>query len=85
MTEPARALLPMVNVEDVCEDIRRTLYNATMKGYQDPNFLRILAHQPELLRRLLSFTRHFMFAGEIEHRLIELVRLKIAQLNACHF
>lgn len=85
MIEPARALLPMVQAEDVDADIQHVLHAATQKGYQDPNVLRVLAHAPELLQNLLQFTKSFMYGGDVEHRLIELVRLKIAQLNACYF
>ncbi|GIX46746.1 MAG: hypothetical protein KatS3mg131_0957 [Candidatus Tectimicrobiota bacterium] len=81
----AQPLLPMLAREEVDEPVRRLLDAATQRGYQDPNFLRVLAHDPPLLQHLLAFTKYFMYEGEVEHRLIELVRLKLAQLNACHF
>ena len=85
MTEHARPFLPMLSLDEVDEQTRHDLAAATRKGYQDPNFLRGLANAPDLLRHLLSYTKAYMYGGEIEHRLIELIRLKIAQLNACHF
>ncbi len=37
MTEPAQALLPMLNVDEVSEGVRRILRAATKGNYQDPN------------------------------------------------
>ena len=85
MDTVARPLLPMLNADEVDTDVQRIFTAATEKNYHDPNLLRVLAHQPVLLKHLLTFSKSFMYEGDVEHRLIELVRLKIAQLNDCHF
>ncbi len=85
MTNPAQALLPMLKANEVSDDVRRVLQAATRGNYEDPNVLRVLAHDPELLRHLLDFSKYCLYEGELEHRLVELVRIKLAQLNACHF
>lgn len=57
------------------------------KGYQDASFMRILAHRPEILTAFVGLSKAFFFGREstVEHRLKELIRLKIAEINACHY
>lgn len=47
--------------------------------------MRVLAHEPDLLSKLLAYSKFLLYDSEIEHRLIELVRIKLAHLNDCHF
>ena len=51
MTKPARALLPMLNADEVSEGVQRILHAATKGNYQDPNIMRVLANAPELLSK----------------------------------
>lgn len=85
MTEPARALLPMLNADEVGEGVQRILQAVTKGNYQDPNIMRVLANAPELLSKLLSYSKFLLYDSDIEHRLIELMRIKLAHLNDCHF
>ncbi len=85
MTEPARALLPMLNVDEVSEGVQRILQAATKGNYQAPNIMRVLANAPELLSQLLDYSKFLLYDSDIEHPLIELVRIKLAHLNDCHF
>ena len=85
MTEPARALLPMLNADDVSEGVRRILQAATKGNYQDPNIMRVLANEPDVLSKLLDYSKFLLYDSDIEHRLIELIRIKLAHLNECHF
>ena len=85
MSESMQALIPMLNADEVPENIRQVLLAATAGNYQDPNIMRVLAHDPDLLSHLLDFSKYCLYEGEIEHRLIELVRIKLAQINDCHF
>ena len=85
MAEPVQPLLPMVQADTASEELQRVFRAATVGNYQDPNILRVVAHDPALLRHLLDFSKYCLYEGEVEHRLIELVRIKLAQLNDCHF
>ncbi len=85
MPEPARALLPMLNVDEVSEGVQRILQAATKGNYQDPNIMRVLANAPDLLSQLLDYSKFLLYDSDIEHRLIELMRIKLAHLNDCHF
>ena len=85
MATAARPLLPLLNADEVDADVQRIFTAATEKNYHAPTLLRILPHQPALLKHLLTFSKSFMYKGKVKHRLIELVRSKIAQLNDCHF
>jgi alkylhydroperoxidase family enzyme len=46
-------------------------------------FEAILAHRPELLRRFRAFYESFWQAGLVDHRLLELCRLRIAAIHGC--
>ncbi len=85
MTEPVRALLPMLNADEVSEGVQRILQAATKGNYQDPNIMRVLANAPELLSKLLDYSKFLLYDSDIEHRIIELMRIKLAHLNDCHF
>ncbi len=47
--------------------------------------MRVLANAPDLLSNLLDYSKFLLYDSDIEHRLIELVRIKLAHLNDCHF
>src|SRR2546423_263095 len=56
-------------------------------GFGDTQMFGLLAHRPELLKRVASLFAYFL-AGEgglIEPRLLELMRLRGAHLNACTY
>jgi alkylhydroperoxidase family enzyme len=40
---------------------------------------------PGLYEKFIEFSTYFAREGKIERRLNELVRLRIAQLNQCHY
>lgn len=72
---------------DVDADVRALFRANTEKGYQDASFMRILAHRPEILSAFVGLSKAFFFGREstVEHRLKELIRLRIAGINACHY
>ena len=81
---------PLVHpVDDSAADADlRALFRAnTEKGYQDASFMRVLAHRPEILKAFVGLSKEFFFGREstVDHRLKELVRLKIASINQCHY
>ena len=74
--------------DDEVDDEVRTIFRAsTERGYQDPTFMRALAHRPEILKAFVPLSKAFFFSRQstVEHRLKELIRLKIAAINECHF
>ena len=72
---------------DVPAELRPLLQANTEKGYQDASFMRLLAHRPEILSAFVTLSKAFFFGREstVEHRLKELIRLRIAAVNACHY
>jgi Carboxymuconolactone decarboxylase family len=51
----------------------------------DPNFIRTFGRLPEVLKRFVAFYSPLVRKGLIEHRTKELVRLRLALLNDCHY
>ena len=82
MTEPARALLPMLNADEVSAGVQRILHAATKGNYQDPNIMRVLANAPELLSKLLDYSKFLLYDSDIEPRLIELVRINSTVISS---
>jgi alkylhydroperoxidase family enzyme len=72
---------------DVSPELRALFGTNTEKGYQDASFMRILAHRPEILTAFVGLSKAFFFGREstVDHRLKELIRLKVAEINACHY
>lgn len=81
---------PLVHPIDDAEveaDVREIFRTNTEKGYQDAGFMRLLAHRPEILKAFIPLSKAFFFNrnGTVDHRLKELIRLKIAEINQCHY
>jgi len=51
----------------------------------DPNFVRTFGRLPEALKPFVRFYSPLVRKGLIEHRTKELVRLRLARLNDCHY
>ena len=51
----------------------------------DPNFSRTFGRLPALLRDYITFYSRLMRKGLLTVRLKELVRLRLARLNTCHY
>jgi len=68
-------------------DVREIFRANTEKGYQDASFMRLLGHRPEILKAFVPLSKAFFFGreGTVDHRLKELIRLKIAEINQCHY
>ena len=49
----------------------------------DSTAMRVLAHRPEMLRSFVQFYWPLQTEGLLSRKLIELVRLRIAQINQC--
>ena len=51
----------------------------------DEHFIRTFAHAPDFLKRFVAFYSPLVRKGLVEHRTKELVRLRLAALNDCHY
>ncbi len=76
--------IPMLEIEALEPELRAMLAKWEADG-GDPNFIRALGRLPESLRRFVAFYSPLVRKGLIEHRTKELVRLRLAQLNRCHY
>lgn len=52
---------------------------------RSPELVRLFAHAPELFKRWNTWYWAIIADGAVESRLKEIVRLRVAQLNACEF
>ncbi len=76
--------IPMVEVERFDEELKAML--AKWRAEEgDPNFIRTFGRLPETFKRFVRFYSPLVRKGLIEHRTKELVRLRLAQLNRCHY
>lgn len=66
-----------VAVRPICEDAERQLGTSTSA--------RVLARNPGVLKALADFRTALAGQGRIDPVLRELVRLKVAALNACRY
>jgi len=80
-------LVPPIDDAHVEADVREIFRANTEKGYQDASFMRLLGHRPEILKAFVPLSKAFFFGreGTVDHRLKELIRLKIAEINQCHY
>ncbi len=76
--------IPMVPIDRLDPDLKVMVAKWQAEG-GDPNFLRVFGRLPEFLRRFVRFYSPLVRRGLVEHRTKELVRLRLAQLNQCHY
>jgi alkylhydroperoxidase family enzyme len=57
---------------------------ARMRRVSGDEMFGVYGHAPEAFRAFLAFYRPLKYAGRLPFALKELVRLRIAELNACH-
>lgn len=77
--------IPLVDVEDLPEDLQEMVEAWAAAEDGDPNFIRTLAHAPDMLRRFVPFYSPLVRKGLVEHKTKELVRIRIAYGNECHY
>src|SRR5437763_15920505 len=69
------------------DPVINSLIDFAKNGFGDTQMFGLIAHRPELLKRVASLFAYFL-AGEgglIEPRLLELMRVRGAHLNACTY
>jgi len=76
--------IPMVEIEQMDPELKEKVAKWQAEG-GDPNFLRTFGRLPEFLKRFVRFYSPLVRRGLVEHRTKELVRLRLAQLNRCHY
>jgi alkylhydroperoxidase family enzyme len=74
---------PMPRLRGV-KDLDPELAARVAKG-QNELEIRTLGHAPELYKRFLSYYAQMHWKGKLELKTKEVARLRIAQLNQCHF
>jgi len=57
---------------------------ARLRGSKD-NFTRVFGHNAELLDAWMAWYQPLIKSGAVSARLKEMIRLRVAQLNACAF
>jgi alkylhydroperoxidase family enzyme len=76
--------LPLLNLDELDEDLRVMADKWAELG-GDPNFIRAFAHAPDFLKRFVAFYSPLVRKGRVPHRIKELVRIRLAHLNDCHY
>ncbi|MFQ5990767.1 MAG: hypothetical protein ACE5K9_12715 [Candidatus Methylomirabilales bacterium] len=76
--------IPMVDVQQLDDELKVIVAKWQALG-GDPNFIRTFGRLPDTLKRFLPFYSPLARKGLIEFRTKELVRLRLAQLNECHY
>ena len=76
--------LPLLDADSLSPELRVMLERWQADG-GDPNFILTFARLPETLARFVAFYSPLVRKGLVEHRIKELARLRLAQLNECHY
>lgn len=85
MTEvPSVARIRILEVEELDQELQAMVRKWAALGGDD-HFIRAFGHLPDRLKAFVNFYSPLVRHGLLPCRLKELVRLKIAQLNNCHF
>ena len=76
--------LPLLDAGSLSPELSIMLEKWQSEG-GDPNFILTFARLPETLARFVAFYSPLVRKGLVEHRTKELARLRLAQLNECHY
>jgi len=71
--------------EVLTEEQRDMLQAADENGAPNRNLLMVLAHRPELMRGFFQLWQDTFLRGVLDHRLKEIVRVKIAAMYSCGY
>ncbi|MGH7904735.1 MAG: hypothetical protein ACREPA_11530 [Candidatus Dormibacteraceae bacterium] len=63
----------------------RAFADAAARGAPNPTLLRILARQPRAMNAFYSGWQETFYAGDVEHTLKELMRVRMARLRGCGY
>lgn len=68
---------------EIPPDLLTTIKDLEAQSTGDMSTMRILAHRPDIMKSFLSFYMTLQQEGMLELKLVELVRMAIAQVNQC--
>jgi alkylhydroperoxidase family enzyme len=75
------ARISLVEPENAGPEVKE-IYEKTFKGKPD-NVIKAIAHEPRVLKSFLSF--YGSVGRSLEHRLYELVYIRVSAINQCHY
>jgi uncharacterized peroxidase-related enzyme len=78
------ALVSYVSTSEATGSIRPRFENMEKKGHDVPNFLRTLAHSPELLEGFISLNGA-LNRTQLDPKLRELAYIRASEVNACGY
>ena len=78
------ALVSYVSTPEAAEGIKARFQKMEEKGHEVPNFLRTLAHSPELLEGFLALNGA-LNKTKLDRKLRELAYIKASELNGCDY
>jgi hypothetical protein len=74
-----------VDERQIDASMRRAFEDAAARGAPSPTLLRILARHPVALNAFYSGWQDTFYRGAVDHRLKELMRVRMARLRACGY
>ena len=74
--------IPLADLSALDSDLRQ-MVDQVEQITGDSTGMRVMAHRPEMLKNFASFYWQLQSFGLLDRKLIELVRLGIAQINRC--
>lgn len=74
-----------VDDASVSPDVREAFRIAEKRGAPNSALLRILARDPDSMHIFYDSWIKSFYAGRIDHKLKELVRVRMAELRGCHY
>jgi uncharacterized peroxidase-related enzyme len=78
------ALVSYVPTAQAAESIRRRFENMETKGHDVPNFLRTLAHSPDIMEAFIGLNGA-LNRTQLDPKLRELAYVKASEINACGY
>jgi uncharacterized peroxidase-related enzyme len=78
------ALISYVPTQEAAEKIRPIFENLERKGAEVPNFLRVLAHAPDLVEGFIALNGTFS-RTKLDGKLRELAYIRASQVNGCGY
>lgn len=74
----------MLELDEITDpEIRDRIRLAQERGAPDPNFFRMMAHRPELCKKFYDFWTESFNRGLLDHRLKEMIRVKMSWAVSC--
>ncbi|HXC37950.1 MAG TPA: carboxymuconolactone decarboxylase family protein [Burkholderiales bacterium] len=79
------AACPIPRMQGIALDKLDPELKARLERGGDPVETRQLGHAPELYKKFLAYYTQMHYKGKLALRTKEIARLRIAQLNQCHY